>query len=130
MRRLTLVLLVLTALVVAGCTDPDSGDDPDAQPEWVEEVFPEPGATVAVPDAVEVRHTITATDENVRLIIDGVDVTTYASFDAAKLRYESGVGPVILESGDHVAEVQWVRLPAFGAQHEVLDSFTWEFRTG
>jgi hypothetical protein len=69
-----------------------------------------------------------ATDEEIRLIVDGVDVTTYAEFDAGKLRYESGAGPVVLSQGEHTAEVQRVVLPADQTEFSVLDSFTWDFR--
>ena len=124
--RLSLFVLVL-AMVLAACGGDSAGDR--EMPDWLEEVFPAPGATVAVVDAVEVSHTIQGPDENVRLVIDGVDVTTYATFDAATLRYESGTGPVVLGSSRHVAEVQRVRLPAEGDTFEVVDSFSWEFRS-
>jgi hypothetical protein len=56
-----------------------------------------------------------------------VDVTTYATFDAGKIRYEPSEGPIDLGSGTHTAEIQRVTLPAQGADFTVLDSFTWEF---
>ena len=34
-----------------------------------------------------VDHTVTTGEEDVRLVIDGTDVTTYATFDAARIRY-------------------------------------------
>lgn len=131
MRRIFLLVVALGLFL--GCTDPETTEGPDVsdrQPGWVETVYPEPGATVAVPDAVEVDHAITSGSEDVRLIVDGTDVTTYAVFDAGKLRYESGDGPVVLGDGDHVAEVQRVALPVEGIDYRVIDSFRWEFRTG
>lgn len=131
MRRT--VLLVMLLISAVACTDRPETAGPDADvetPTWVQSVYPEPGATAAVPDAVEVDHAVTSGNEDVRLIVDGTDVTTYATFDAARIRYESGDGPVVLEQGDHWAEVQRVTLPAAGEQFEVLDSFRWEFRTG
>lgn len=126
LRSLLVILLASTTLASA-CGD---GNDGAAEmPEWVEAVYPEPGATAAVPDAVEVDHTLQRLDEDVRLLVDGVDVTTYATFEAGKIRYESGVGPVELEGGSHTAEVQRVELEEFGEDYEVLDSFSWEFRT-
>lgn len=123
--------VVLALLALAGCTtSPVADDTADPMPSWVETVFPEPGAVVTAADAVEVDHNLTATDNDIRLLIDGVDVTTYAAFDAAKLRYESGVGPVVLDDGDHTAEVQRVVLADDETQFEVVDSFTWEFRLG
>lgn len=130
--RFTVGLVMLLTLVAA-CTDRPVTAGPDADvetPSWVQSVYPEPGATAAVPDAVEVDHVVTSDDEDVRLIVDGTDVTTYATFDAARIRYESGDGPVVLEEGDHWAEIQRVTLPAPGEQFDVLDSFRWEFRTG
>lgn len=118
--------LIAIIAVVGACGD---GDDASVMPEWVEEVYPEPGATVAVPDAVEVDHTLQTVDEDIRLVIDGTDVTAYATFEAGKIRYESGDGPVILGGRRHTAEVQRVELEAFGEDYEVLDSYTWEFRT-
>lgn len=130
MKRLV-IPIVLTFVVLSACTTTPVADDvTDPRPEWVETVFPEPGAVVTAADAVEVDHNLTATDNDIRLIIDGVDVTTYAAFDAGKLRYESGVGPVVLEDGDHTAEVQRVVLAEEGTQFEVVDSFRWEFRLG
>jgi hypothetical protein len=132
-RQISPVLLVC-ALLLVGCTEPSDtteGDDiSTSQPVWVEAVYPEPGATVAVPDAVEVDHTITSGDEDVRLIVNGTDVTTYATFDAGKVRYESGDGPVVLGDGVHQAEVLRVTLPTEGVEFTVLDRFSWEFRTG
>lgn len=132
MRRI-LLLAAAVGLLLLGCTDPETTEGPEGsarQPDWVETVYPEPGATLAVPDAVEVGHAITSGDEDVRLIVDGTDVTTYAVFEAGKLRYESGRGPVVLGDGEHIAEVQRVTLPVEGVDYEVIDSFRWEFRTG
>lgn len=124
-RLFHLAVVLVSMGLIAGC-----GDDGGSQmPEWVEEVYPEPGATAAVPDAVEVDHTLQRLEEDVRLLIDGTDVTTYATFEAGKIRYESGDGPVTLGGRSHTAEVQRVELVEFGEDYEVLDSFTWEFRT-
>lgn len=133
---LRLLLVVPLALLVSACDD--EADEVDAvggagpMPAWVEAVYPEPGSTAAVPDAVEVDHDVTEadTDVDIRLLVDGTDVTTYATFDAGKIRYESGTGPVTLGTGDHTAEIQRVSLPVEGAQYDVIDSFEWEFRTG
>jgi hypothetical protein len=84
-------------------------------PAWLQSVDPEPGATAAVPDAVAANHSIQGPDQDIRLVVDGTDVTTYASFEAGKVRYESGVGPVVLGAGRHTAEVQLVELANSGA---------------
>ena len=127
----TILVVALAVFAISACTDVAVvEEDPlDGTPDWIEDVIPEPSAVATVPDAVEVDHNIPAgTDENIRLIVDGVDVTMYAGFDAGKLRYESGDGPVVLSQGDHTAEVQRVLLPADQTEFRVLDTFTWEFR--
>lgn len=134
MRALrAIVLCMLAVSLVSACsTGPATFEEGQVSsgesPTWVEAVVPEPGSVAKVPDAVEVEHTITSTNEDVRLLVDGVDVTTYATFDAGKIRYEGGSGPVPLDSGEHTAEVQRVRLPGEGLDYEVIDSFTWSFR--
>lgn len=131
-HRLLVTLCLLLALPAACSTGPATFEEGSTgePPAWVEEVVPEPGAVATVPDAVEVDHTITATDEDVRLLINGVDVTTYATFEAGKIRYEAGDGPVDLGTGDHTAEVQRVTLPSEGVDFTVIDSYTWRFRLG
>ena len=123
--------LVVALLMLGACDDTaDSGGDEEPMPSWVESVYPEPGSTAAVPDAVEVDHELPeGTDIDIRLLVDGIDVTTYATFEAGKLRYESGEGPVTMAAGDHTAEVQQVTLPTKGDEYTVVDSFQWEFRT-
>jgi hypothetical protein len=128
------ILLTAALLLIVACEDTEANgteaDDRAEMPSWVESVYPEPGSTAAVPDAVEVDHTLTeSTDIDIRLVVDGTDVTTYATFEAGKLRYESGRGPVTLTAGDHTAEIQQVALPVEGAEYTVVDSFEWEFRT-
>lgn len=113
-------------MLLTGCGD---GDDASRIPDWIDEVYPEPGATAAVPDGVEVNHSVQGPNQDVRLIVDGTDVTTYATFEAGKMRYESGLGPVVLGAGPHTAEVQLVEVAEFGEQFQVIDSYTWEFRT-
>lgn len=131
-RWLRLVVSLLLALVVpAACNGSTSSDNTTSgsQPNWIEDVVPEPGAVATVPQAVEIDHAVTGPTENVRLVIDGVDVTSYAQFDAGKLRYEDGAGPVELTPGLHTAKAQRVRLPtADETDFQVLDSYTWEFR--
>lgn len=121
--------MALLSVALAGVACDGGEEEATGMPDWVESVYPEPDATAAVPDAVEVDHTLQRVDEDVRLVVDGVDVTTYSAFEAGKIRYESGVGPVILGGRTHTAEVQRVELDEFGEEYEVLDSFSWEFRT-
>lgn len=129
--RLMLLLIVVVAVGLAGCGPAQSevSSLPTTSiPSWVERVYPAPNSTTAVPDAVEVRHRLQTPEDNVRLLVDGVDVTTYSTFDAGKLRYESGAGPVVLGPGEHTATVERVTQPVNGAQFRVLDSYSWNFR--
>lgn len=124
-------MLCLALLLAPACsTGPTSFEEGSTSepPAWVEAVTPEPGAVATVPNAVEVDHAIAATDEDVRLVINGVDVTTYATFEAGKIRYEASDGPVDLGTGDHTAEIQRVTLPVEGTDFSVIDSYTWRFR--
>lgn len=124
---------MLALLAVVGCTGdttrPQGSPISEVKPAWVESVIPEPSAVATVPNTVEVNHAITATDEDVRLVIDGVDVTTYATFEAGKIQYEPSEGPVDLGTGTHTAEVQRVTRPVEGTDYRIIDSYTWEFRT-
>ncbi|REK11863.1 MAG: hypothetical protein DWQ40_11985 [Actinobacteria bacterium] len=119
--------MIIFSLLVVGCGN-DSADISDQpMPDWVEEVDPPPGSVSFVPDHVIVHHNVTGPDEEVRLLIDGVDVTTYATFDAAKLSYEPEFGPIELTPGVHTATVQLTSLPVDGVDYAVVDSWTWEF---
>lgn len=130
-RALMAIMLGMACLVLVACgSDSTTGVTTAAMPAWIEGVYPEPGATLAVPDAVEVDHILGDPETEIRLLVDGVDVTIYAEFDAATLRYRSGDGPVELSTGVHTAEVQRVALPADGSEYTVIDSFAWEFRVG
>lgn len=131
-RLLTAVLAVLMVAVGStGCSSAQSEPSSlptTSVPNWVERVYPAPNSTTAVPDGVEVRHRLQSPQDNVRLLVDGVDVTTYATFDAGKLRYESGAGPVVLTPGEHTATVEQVTQPENGSEFRVLDSYSWSFR--
>ena len=126
MRWMWLMCSCLLLVVACGGNEDDqAGAGP---PPWVDSVYPEPGASATGVSAVEVRHTITDPELNIRLVIDGVDVTTYSDFSGGVLRYDAELGPVRLEPGPHEAEVQRVRLPADEVDYEVIDSYSWEFR--
>ncbi len=128
-----LLRLVLLAALLGACGGGTSGTtlatlDPGADlPAWLRRVSPVPGASTAGATMVEVEHDLQGPDEDIRLLIDGVDVTTYASLEGGVLVYESGEGPVTLQPGRHRATAQRVSLPVQGAEPVVLESFTWAF---
>lgn len=142
-RRRATLALVLLAAVLAGCAEADppaddaGSDDAGSEevsgaPAWVREVHPAPGAeTTGLPE-VQVSHEVVGTREDVRLVIDGIDVTQYAGPGQGVLTYKPGDGdepraPVELSPGTHRAVVQRVLLPEFGETYKVLDSFGWQF---
>ena len=97
-------------------------------PEWVSDVQPGPGARMTSVSVVEVVHTVRAGDRDVRLLIDGVDVTGEAQTVTGRLHYEAdSAGPVQLDSGMHRAELQLIERPDPVSQGETVDTFSWSF---
>lgn len=132
-----LVSLVAVAALSACAQQTDIEDLPTEEgaelPAWVERVQPAPNSTSSGVSIVEVSHRVRGNQEGVRLLIDGIDVTTYADISRGLIHYDpSGTldgqkAPVQLDSGTHEAVLQRVELPSFGEQHEVVDEFRWEF---
>ena len=72
---------------------------------------------------------LTDPDTEVRLIVDGVDVTAVIDAGPGILRYEDNTeGIATLGAGMHTAEVQLVSLPIAGVDTVVIDSYSWVFR--
>lgn len=141
-RTLLLAVTLLMAIVAAACGEngveaPEAVDTSEpALPAWLVSVEPKPGQESAALRRVEVQHRVVTDGENVRLSIDGVDVTSYAEFG----REETAVGPGLLvydfeqarnflplDPGEHTARVDRVRLTGIGEEFEVLDSYSWSF---
>lgn len=141
-------LLALTAalaclLLAVACTDDEPtvapGPSPVEYPEWLERVYPPPGAEMSATAAVQVEHNVVTSERAVRLTIDGVDLTTYADETSpGLLEYDpddhAAEPPVELAPGDHEAVVELLDVrPATdpgGLGYEVLDvvdEFTWTF---
>lgn len=136
-------VLLLVSVVLAGCGSGDSGApaaEPtrsvDPLPSWLVRVEPRPGQEASPLRRVEVHHRVLTGGEEVRLSIDGTDVTQYADFG----REDRAGGPGLLvydfeaardfvpmDPGEHSATVSRVRLTGVGEQYEVIDSFTWSF---
>jgi hypothetical protein len=146
-RVLTALIALLVGLGVAGCGSSQSGaPQPNfpatsttqtgsavtttTMPTWLDSVYPTPNSTATVPVVVEVLHRLQSTEDHIRLLIDGVDVTSNATFDVGELKYTSGDGPVVLSPGEHTATVEEVVRPNYGSTFTVLDSYSWSFEVG
>lgn len=136
-------LLALASLPACGAdgTDVEPGaQSKQALPSWLVDVRPDPGVEDSTLKLVEVEHTVQTGGRDVRLIIDGVDVTAFADFGSE----ERITGPghilfdpindpqaaettVTLDAGEHTATAQLVELDEIGGQEQVVDSFTWTF---
>ncbi|MCB2171082.1 MAG: hypothetical protein KQI78_25780 [Deltaproteobacteria bacterium] len=76
MPRHWLVIVLIGIAARVGCEAGRADDSTNAiRPDWIDNVYPEPGASLAVSDVVEVSHLVQRHDEKVRLIVDGADVT-------------------------------------------------------
>lgn len=141
-RTLQLAVTLLLAIGATACGEegvetPEPVDTTEpALPAWLVSVEPMPGQRSASLRRVEVQHRVVTDGENVRLSIDGVDVTSYAEFG----REETVGGPGLLvydfeqardflplDPGEHTATVDRVRLTGIGEEFEILDSYSWSF---
>lgn len=138
------MILALAVLAGAAACTPDQPATPEAPsaaeyPEWIERVYPPPGSEASVEEGVQVLHGVVTPNRAVRLVIDGVDVTTYATqhspglleYDVEEIAPEP---PVELDPGSHEAMVELLEVdPATeegGVDYEVLetiDMFAWTF---
>jgi hypothetical protein len=126
---------------VTGATVVDDSPDPTL-PGWLDEVQPGDGAN-AVENAVEVGYGELEPGRELRLVIDGLDVTAQLdgvdrSADGAdvvfprqgRLRYDPRdiERPLVdLDPGEHDAAIRLVELPDFGEQLRTVDEYAWTF---
>ena len=134
LRHVSILWLVgVLMLAGAGCAD-DSDTDESLQeseplPVWIDEITPRSNATFSPIGGISVRYVLTDPETEVRLIVDGVDVTAVSDAGPGLLRYEDDAeGIVRLDAGMHTAEAQLVILPAAGIDTVVIDSYSWVFR--
>jgi hypothetical protein len=153
-RAASIALISLLVLVGAACGDDDESvgapaattstevpDTPGAMPEWLERVYPADGADAAE-RAVEVDYNLLGPREELRVVIDGTDITAQMDgLDRAndsrtvfpspgQLRYDPRAiaTPLVeLQPGEHDAAVRLVRLDSFGENLEELDEYAWTF---
>lgn len=141
-----IVMAVALALPACGGEDEETAEGDHGTPvavadapEWIEKIYPPPDSETSVTRAVQVVHTAIQADRQVRLKINGADVTAYAlGSDPGYLVYDmdDAAAPVQLTPGEHTAEVQLMRrTPGSGEGtesydpdvHEVIESYSWEF---
>lgn len=147
--RLVGALLALVALLLGACAGDGAEDiqavaegeaaDAADYPEWIEKLYPPPGSETAINQAVQVNHTAVGPNQQVRLTIDGVDVTAYAvDTSPGLLEYDidQANAPVDLAPGEHEAVVELLRVTPSVSEgvdsydpdvHEVVDSYRWSF---
>ena len=162
MPLLRIILLVAVSLLTSACGDTteEAAEDTEAGetaglPPWLDRIYPADSQVVTATRDVQVDHNVVEPDESIRLLIDGVDVTTYSVEGRGELVYdpdrpipraEAGAGsredpaeeatneapladsPADLSPGPHTATVQRLRVdPETGSIEETLDEFTWDF---
>ena len=133
-----LVVLLALVAVLAGCTGetPAGGEEGEAigdatgaaLPEWLVRVYPEPGAELSGNQEVQLEYTVDeSSDQIVRLVIDGTDLTTHSEVTPGELSYDPEVGtaPLELDSGQHTAVAELVEVLDSG--EETIDTFEWTF---
>lgn len=136
------LILTAVALVLPACGGEDDQGEPVSvadTPDWIEKIYPAPDSETSATQAVQVLHTAIPKDRQVRLNINGTDVTIYASgSDPGLLVYDMDDpnAPVPLRPGEHTAEVELVRRTPDSGEgtdsydpdvHEVIDSYSWQF---
>lgn len=146
-RRLRVVLTVLVVMLPACLGGAEQAQEQVEKedvaatdyPDWIDKLYPPPGSESSVSQAVQVDHSAIQADRQVRLIIDGTDVTSYAtSTTPGLLEYDidQALGPVELKPGEHTAVVELQRVtPGSGEGadsydpqvHETIDRFSWTF---
>lgn len=133
-RRSALMILCLITIsvLVTACTasSQSNGQMTNEMPAWVRSVYPEPGAEASVTDTIQVVYSRPPPGQVVRLLIDGVDVTSDASRGAETIDYDPEKGPVHLTPGEHNVEVRLVVTSPDNSSDQTLDSFHWSFRAG
>ncbi|HVM41743.1 MAG TPA: hypothetical protein VM618_13290 [Acidimicrobiia bacterium] len=150
-----LVGALLIGLVVAFIDGDDDAVDRQAGtteglPSWVEEVSPPPGAELNGGGIVMVNPDVLGLDQEIRLVVDGIDVTAQAVGEPRREESDAAGGGVVgpvnpgpfaydpentteplvpLDPGPHEAEIILVRYPEGidEGEFEVRDRFRWEF---
>ncbi len=150
-RCVWLAATVLLTGAALACTPPSSRDEgtvssgtglPADAPSWLESVSPAPGARLSGAAMVTVNTDFVTGNQEVRLEIDGVDVTELAvaqppSSEQAevvtpnRLVYdprEVTDPPVVLDPGRHTATVRALDFAGFeSGQSRSKGTFTWTF---
>ena len=121
--------ILVVGVLVPACRPATGASAPPPLPSWLTQLNPGPGSTSSGLQVVEVKHNI-VTPEYLRLVIDGVDVTAYATKGPSELDYRpAGQGPVGLAPGKHSARVDRMRPVGGGGPDgaSVVASYSWSF---
>jgi hypothetical protein len=148
-------IAALMLLTAAACGDDDdagspgsstttAAEAPDTQgplPSWLDRVYPEDGAEAAE-RAVEVDYGLLGPRQEIRVVIDGTDITAQMSgIDRAsdgktvfpspgQLRYDPHeiARPLVeLDPGRHDVTARLVELDEFGGNLQDVDQYAWTF---
>lgn len=148
MRRFRFLVLVLVIAVVAAAglvaCDRSQTQATEPLPDWIEQVRPTPDADTTGNKVVSVDQSVLQPQEQVRLEVDGVDVTDQVRhrplskgkvgpLAPARLQYDPSTvtDPLVkLTPGEHSATAVLLRYPqGFEAGHpKTIDRYHWSFR--
>lgn len=123
--RLTFVIVVV-GLLAAACADTGQDATPpagNAMPSWIQSIQPSPDSSAMANTVIEVDHSQIDPEHFIRLLVDGVDVTSNATETEDMIVYRG------LSKGSHTATVEETWLPEFGKQSDVISSYSWSFET-
>jgi hypothetical protein len=125
-RARALVPLLLIVVLTAVGTACRATESPAAAPlpRWVIKLVPPPQSSSGGLQVVQVQHALVS-PEYVRLIINGTDVTSYATKGPDELDYWGRRGPVPLAPGHYSARVDRMNPVTDGAY--AVDSYSWSF---
>ena len=125
-RARALVPLLMIVVLTAVGTACRSSESPAAAPlpSWIVRLVPPPQSSSGGVQVVQVQHALVS-PEYVRLIINGRDVTSYATKGPDELDYSGTRGPVPLTPGHYSARVDRMKLVTDGAY--TVDSYSWSF---
>jgi hypothetical protein len=123
-RALVPWLLIVVLMAVATACQSTESTAAAPLPSWIVKLVPPPDSSSGGVQEVQVQHALVS-PEYVRLIINGTDVTSYATKGPDELDYRGTRGPVPLPPGQYSARVDRMMPISDGAY--TVDSYSWSF---